>query len=93
MGKNRYSFFLDLLILFYVFMENLPFQIPMILSKYLLFMKTLIMEAFTILGSVNQQNGASQTFENGTMKLNVTQTDEYVSVDSDQSFDLASVMH
>ena len=39
--------------------------------------------------TVNNQNFNSQTFENGTMKLNVSQTDEYVSVDSEQTFDLS----
>ena len=46
------TLFLVLLILFCVFMESLPFQTPMILSKFLLFMKILIMEAFTTLGQL-----------------------------------------
>ena len=50
-------------------------------------MKILIMEAFTIF--INQQNGASYSFEDNALKINVSQTDEYISVDSDQSFDLS----
>ncbi|HIB31956.1 MAG TPA: DUF2341 domain-containing protein, partial [Candidatus Marinimicrobia bacterium] len=38
--------------------------------------------------TINTQSGASYSFENGSLKLNVTQSDKFISIDSPQEFDL-----
>ena len=38
---------------------------------------------------MNTQGGASYQFEDGKLKLNVTQTDNFVSVDSESNYTLA----
>ena len=47
------------------------------------------MEAFTIPGLIIKMVLSKHLNPMGTMKLNVTQTDEFVSVDSEQTFDLS----
>ena len=70
-------------------MESLPFSNPNDPFQVFTLYENFDNGSFYNTWTVNNQNGASQTFENGTMKLNVSQTDEYVSVDSEQTFDLS----
>jgi len=39
--------------------------------------------------SVTQQGGASYSFEDSTLKINVTQTDNFISIDSQNDYDLS----